>query len=131
MNLNWKLIIQLSAFGLAMAIGSVWWIPSWIEPFLWLAIFIVCAYQIAKQSTSNYFLHGFMISMVNCIWVTSAHVIFFSAYAANHQEEMAMNTLMPTHPRLMMLIMGPVIGVVSGLVLGLFCLIASKFVKKK
>jgi len=33
--------------------------------------------------------------------------------------------------RLMMLVVGPVIGLISGLVLGLFAFIASKIVKKK
>ena len=130
MDLNWKLIIRLSAFGLAMAIGTVWWISSSIEPLLWLAIFIYCAYMVAQQATSKYFLHGFMISLVNCIWVTSAHIIFFSSYAASHPQEIAMNTMMPTHPRLMMLIMGPIIGIISGLVLGLFCFIAAKIARK-
>src|SRR5262245_56119171 len=125
MNLNWKLIIRLSAFGLAMAIGTVWWIPSSIEPLLWLGIFVYCAYMVTQQAPGKYFLHGFLISLANCVWVTSAHVIFFSAYAANHPKEIEMNTMMPTHPRLMMLIMGPLIGIVSGLVLGLFCFIAA------
>jgi uncharacterized membrane protein len=45
---------------------------------------------------------------------------------------MAMNTNMPmpTHPRMMMLIMGPIIGIISGLILGLFAFIASKMIKK-
>jgi uncharacterized membrane protein len=30
----------------------------------------------------------------------------------------------------MMLVMGPVVGIVSGLVLGLFCFVAAKIVKK-
>lgn len=130
MNLNWKLIIRLSAFGLAMAIGTVWWISSSIEPLLWLAIFIYCSYMVAQQATGSFFLHGFLISLVNCVWVTSAHVIFFSDYAVNHPQEIAMNTMMPTHPRLMMLIIGPLIGIVSGLVLGLFCFIAAKIARK-
>ena len=130
MNLNWKLIIRLSAFGLAMAIGSVWWIPGNIELVIWLGIFVYCAYMVAQQAPENFFLHGFLISMVNCIWVTSAHIIFFHDYAATHPEEMAMNTLMPTHPRLMMAIMGPMFGAVMGLILGLFCYIAAKIARK-
>jgi hypothetical protein len=113
-----------------MALGTVWFISSSIEPWLWLAIFLFCAYTVAKQSTGKFFLHGFLIGLVNCVWVTSAHVLFFSSYAAAHPQEMEMNTMMPTHPRLMMLIMGPMIGIVSGLVLGLFCFVASKVVKK-
>ncbi len=130
MNLNWKLIIQLSGFGLAMGVSTVWWISSMIEPFLWIAIFTYSAYMVAKQAAGGFFLHGFLISLVNCVWVTSAHVIFFGSYATNHQAELEMTPFLPEHPRLVMLIIGPIIGVVSGLVLGLFCLVASKIVKK-
>jgi hypothetical protein len=42
--MNWKLVFQLSLFGLAMALGTVFFIPSSIEPLCWLIIFLVCAY---------------------------------------------------------------------------------------
>ena len=47
-------------------------------------------------------------------------------YIANHPQEAAMMTSMPLpdSPRLMMTLMGPAIGVASGLVLGLFSVIA-------
>jgi len=95
-------------------------------------IFIICAYVIARSHVGNYFLHGFMVSIVNSIWITAAHVIFYNTYIANHPEmaDMNSNMPMPTHPRIMMLIMGPIFGAVSGLVLGLFAFIASKMVKK-
>jgi hypothetical protein len=48
--MNWKLIFQLSLFGLAMGIATVFVIPSNIEPAFWLVIFLICAYLIAKQS---------------------------------------------------------------------------------
>jgi len=38
---------------------------------------------------------------------------------------------LPTHPRIMMLITGPIIGIISGLILGLFAFVASNIVKKK
>src|SRR6476620_2130932 len=101
MNLNWKLIIRMSAFGLAMAIGTVWWIPGNVEFVFWLGIFIYCAYMVAQQAPGKYFLHGFLISMANCIWVTSAHIIFFTDYAVNHPEEIQMSAKMTTHPRMM------------------------------
>jgi uncharacterized membrane protein len=37
---------------------------------------------------------------------------------------------LPDSPRLMMLMMGPVVGVVSGIVLGLFALVAAKILKR-
>ena len=130
--MNFKLILQLSLFGFAMAIATVFWIPSNIEPIFWLAIFLLCAYLIAKNCSDKYFLHGFLVSLVNCIWITSAHIIFFDTYSVNHPDEMKISSQIAANvsPRVMMLVMGPIIGIVSGVVLGLFALIASKLLKK-
>ena len=128
--MNWKLIFGLSLFGLAMAIATVFVIPSNIEPIFWLVIFIICAFIIARSVASRYFLHGLMVGIVNSIWVTAAHVLLFNAYVANHVKEAAMMQNAPMPPRVMMLLIGPCIGVVSGVVLGLFAWIASKFVRR-
>jgi hypothetical protein len=124
--MNKKLIFRLSLFGLAMAVATVFWIPSSIEPVFWLVIFIVSAYLIAKNCNTNYFLHGFLTSLVNCVWITSAHILFYDTYTANHLEEAeAFAKFMPGSPRLAMLLTGPVIGLISGLILDfgsfLFC----------
>jgi len=130
-TLNFKLILQLSLFGLAMALATVFIIPSQVEPLFWLAIFVVCAGLIAKRCTEKYFLHGFAVSLANCVWITSLHVLLFDSYLVRHPQEAAMMKTMPLpdSPRLMMLMTGPLVGVVSGVVLGLFALIASRFVK--
>jgi hypothetical protein len=130
--MNWKLILQLSMFGLAMAFATTFFIPSKVEPIVWLAIFAVCAYIIAKNCTGKYFLTGFMVSLANCFWITSVHIIFCNAYLADHPQEAAMmaNMPIPDNPRLMMLMTGPPVGIISGLVLGLFSFIASKMIKK-
>lgn len=129
--MNKKLIFQLSLFGLAMAIGTVYFIPSNIEPICWLVIFIICAYLIAKNCTEKYFVQGLFVSLLNSVWITATHMILFDRYIVGHADEAKMlaNT-MPDHPQLMMLATGPVIGLVSGLVLGLFAFIASKIMKK-
>jgi hypothetical protein len=129
--MNWKLIFQLSLFGLAMALATVYFIPSGIEPICWVFIFVICAYLIAKNCTSKYFLHGFFVSLLNSVWITAAHVLLFKNYISSHPQEAVMMQKMPLpdHPRLMMLMTGPVVGIISGLVLGLFAFIASKFVK--
>ncbi|TAL66279.1 MAG: hypothetical protein EPN88_08690 [Bacteroidetes bacterium] len=131
--MNWKIILQLSLFGLVMAIATVYVIPSNIEPLCWLVIFVLCAYLIAKNCKEKFFLNGFLVSLVNAVWITSAHILLLDTYIARHAQEATMMTKMPVSfsPKLMMLMTGPVIGVVSGLILGLFAFIASKIVKKK
>lgn len=130
--MNWRLIVALSGFGLAMALGTVSLISPDIEPLLWLAIFIVCAVAIAREAPGRYFLHGLAVSLVNSIWITAAHVSFFNRYIANHPREAAMSASMPlsSQPRLLMIIVGPVIGLVSGLVLGLFSVVAARVTRR-
>ncbi|HLK29259.1 MAG TPA: hypothetical protein VKT28_11830 [Puia sp.] len=133
-NINWKLIFQLSLFGFVMSFATVWLVPEKLEPVFWLAIFVICAYVVAKQAPSKYFLHGFLISIFNSVWITIAHVLFSTAYIANHPNAAKMNASMPLfmqqHQRIAMLLMGLPFGIAFGIVLGLFCFIASKIVKK-
>jgi hypothetical protein len=131
--MNWKLVFQLSLFGLAMGIATVFFIPSSIEPIFWLAIFGICAHRIATRCRSRFFAHGFLVSLLNSVWITTAHVLLFDSYIANHPEEAAMIASMPLagSPRLMMAATGPAIGALSGLVLGLFAVVAHKLITSR
>ncbi len=127
------MIILLSLFGLAMAVATVFVISSKIEPWFWLVIFIVCAWAIAARAPGKFFLHGFLVGIANSVWVTAAHVLLYDPYIAHHPREAQMmaNGPMAQHPRLMMAIVGPIVGILSGLVLGLFAWIASKLVRSR
>lgn len=133
-TMNWKLILSLSLFGLLMAVATITWIPSSVEPYAWLLIFLLCAWLIAKNAPGQFFWHGFLVSIVNCIWITAAHILFSDTYLAHHAQEATqyskMNTQFGLSPTAAMLIIGPMIGIVSGLVLGLFAFIASKLTKQ-
>jgi hypothetical protein len=127
--MSWKLLFALSSFAAFMAVGSVFFIPPMIEPVLWLAIFLLCGWQIAKRAPGRFFVHGLVLSLINCVWITTAHLVFAETYLAHHPQEAAMSGPMGS-PRLMMAIVGPIVGVVSGLVQGLIAFIASKIVKR-
>lgn len=127
--MNWKLIFALSLFGLAMAIGSLFGLGM-AEPLLWLAIFIICAWLIAKRAPGKYFLHGFLMSVVNSIWITAIHATFFTIYAKNNPQ-FVQSAPPGMNPRVLMIVMGPVFGVLFGLIAGLFAFIAAKIVKKQ
>jgi len=112
-----------------MSIATVFWIPMNIEPVCWLVIFALCAYIIVKNTPGKYFLHGFMVSMINSVWITAAHVIFYDTYMATHPEMASMNQGQ-SNPQLMMIVMGPVFGAAFGLILGAFSFAAGKIIKK-
>jgi hypothetical protein len=127
--MNWKIIFQLSIFGLIMAFATVSLIPENIEPAFWLVIFIFCAYVVAKVCPGKYFLYGFLVSIVNCVWITAAHCYFYDSYTAHHPQMTTMYA--GVHPRRMMLLIGPVAGAAFGVILGFFSFIAAKLMKKK
>lgn len=130
--MNLKLVLQLSLFGAIMAIATISLIPQNIEWLFWLVIFIFCAYVIAKAGTGNYFWHGFLLSVFNSVWVTAAHVLWYTSYAAHHPSVAAMGDNMgyfSTHPRMLTLVIGIPSAILFGLIMGLFTLIASKMVK--
>jgi hypothetical protein len=126
--MSWKLVFALSLFGLAMGFATVFVIGPSNEPWCWLGIFTVCAFILAKRAPGKYFLHGLLVSLLNSVWITAVHVALYDKYIANHAREAAMMATAPLAPRTMMLVTGPVIGLVSGIVLGLFAWIMSKFV---
>jgi hypothetical protein len=116
-----------------MGLATVFFIPSNREPAFWLPIFLLCAFLIARGTSGNPFLHGVYLGLANSVWVTGAHVLFFARYIAAHTQEATMIQFMPlaNHPRLMMVFTGPVAGVISGIVIGVFAFLASRFVKPR
>jgi hypothetical protein len=85
---------------------------------------------IAKRAPGKYFLHGFLVSVVNSVWITAIHAGFFSIYAKNNPQ-FVQSAPPGMNPRVLMIIMGPIFGVLFGLVAGLFAFIASKIVKRQ
>jgi hypothetical protein len=110
-----------------MGIATVFFIPSNIEPIVWLPIFIVCAYFIS-QRTERPFVHGVFLGLANSVWITTSHILFFNQYISHHPREAAMMSSMPLpdSPRLMMALTGPVVGLVSGVIIGLIAMAARK-----
>jgi hypothetical protein len=131
--MNWKLIFVLSLFGLAMGVLTVFVIPSKVEPVFWLAIFCLSAFLIARDRATGHFVHGLMVGIVNSVWVTCTQIVLLHQYIAHHPKEVEMMKSMPfpDSPRVMMVLTGPMIGVISGCVLGLFAYVAGKFVKPR
>jgi len=130
-TMNWKLILQLSLFGVAMGLATVFFIPQHVEWLFWLIIFVVCAYIIAHACLSGRFWHGLLLGIANSVWITAAHIVFFTHYLATHAQEAAMMKTMPLpdSPRLTMALFGPIIGVLSGIVIGLLALLTGLLVK--
>jgi hypothetical protein len=128
--MKWSLIFLLSAFGLAMGFGTVYYIPVTIEPFCWALIFVISAFVIGRYCAEEYFLNGLAVSILNAVWMTVLHLTFFTIYATNHDAEMEImqRLLMPDDPQVMMFFTGIISGAISGVVLGSLSFIAAKLI---
>lgn len=129
--MNGKLVLLLSLFGLAMGLGTVFFIPPNVEPVFWVVILFLSAYIIGKSSTARPFLTGFLLGLANCVWIVLSHALFADRYLANHPQEAAMLKSMPGFsPQLAMMVTGPLAGIVSGIIIGLLSLLAAKLFRK-
>src|SRR5689334_13676923 len=131
--MNWNLIVRLSFFGFLMGAATVSLVPTIAEPVFWLIIYVISAYAIARKCTSNYFLNGFMLTLLNSAWVTGFHVIFYRIYLSSHPDIDLMYSGLPfsDSPRLGIIVIAPVLGSFFGVILGFFSFIASKVVRKQ
>lgn len=133
--MNWKIIFQLSVFGLIMAFGTVSLIPQNVEPVFWVLIFAFCAAVIVKTCNGKYFLHGLLTGLINCVWITIVHLAFFRTYLENHKQVDALMEDTPpslvTHPRIALALAGLGLGIISAIIFGLFAFVASKISRKQ
>ena len=124
---------MLSLFGLAMAFATVFVISPKVEPVIWPVIFVIYACAIAAKSRARgYFAHGLLLGLVNSVWITTAHILFFDRYIAGHPQEAAMMKGIPlaVAPKLMMAIVGLWVGLISGALIGLLALVAGKVLRR-
>src|SRR5215467_531209 len=113
-----------------MGICTVFFIPSNIEPACWLLTFLFCACVIASRRPDCIFFMACSWAW-QTVWITAAHIFLFDKYLAGHAREAAMMNSMPlpNSPKLMMGIVGPIVGLISGVIIGLFAFVAGKVVK--
>lgn len=110
-----------------MGLLSVKGFTGKLEPFLWLLFGIAAALVLSKNVGEKTFLHGLLIGLAWGAINGLTQSIFFEIYVANNpqaQENFEKITFMP--PRYFVLMTGPVIGLITGLVLGGMSLLLKK-----
>ena len=131
--MNWRLVLSLSVVGVIMAFAGVFGFSGRTSTLVWLLIFIIYAIIIAWKVTGRYFLHAFLVGVVNGVWIGIVQAIFITTYFANHHVIRGIYKMLPLngHHRILVLLMGLLVGVISGLITGLITFAAEKLMKKK
>jgi len=132
--MNWKLILQLSMIGLAMAAGTVFLIPSHLEAGVWLAIFILCAYWIGSRCRTHRFAHGVLVGLASSVWITIVHILFEERYLAGHPRESGIVSDLHAagfnaSATTIICITGPLSCLMFGIVIGVFAVVAGLMMK--
>ena len=127
--MKWTLILRLSAIGLVLALGSIFFISPNLEPLLWLAVFLYSAYAIGNGTRKGRFFHGLLLGVLNGVWVVLIHDAFLARYLAGHPREVQMLDMvhsagLAASPRLIMSFTGVTVGVLEGLMIGVFAIVA-------
>ncbi len=125
--MNWFIVILLSLFGIVMGLLSVKGMTKGIEPFLWVVLGIFVVIVLAKNPVPKFFLQAFVIGLMWGILNSLMAVFFFQTYLSNNPQVVAQfQTKGGSVKPGFFLMMGPIIGVVTGLALGGLTWVAKK-----
>jgi hypothetical protein len=130
--MNWKLIGLLCGFGVLMGGASVLGFTKGVEGLLWLVIGVICVWLIVWRAPVRFLPHGFFVGLIGGAVAPVIQFLFFSAYLANNPELATRFAEIPggMEPRYFVLMLTPIIGLISGLMLGLACWLVAKLAGK-
>ena len=117
--MNWYIIVLLSLFGAIMGFLSIKGYTGKLEPIFWLLFGIISALVLSKNVENKVFIHGLIIGLCWGIFNSIIQSSFFDQYLTNNPNlQSSFNKSTSIKPQYFVLIMGPVIGLVTGAVLG-------------
>ena len=126
-DINQKIILQTSLFGVLMGIFSVFGWSQNSQPFIWLFTALITSFYLYKNLKNGIFIHCIIIGLswgFDCALVI---VLFFKTYHLNNP--LFVNELLNisfSYPRAILLTVGPL----AGLSLGFFIYIPIYILKK-
>ena len=126
-TMNWTIILLLSSFGLVMGLLSIKGYIQKLETFLWILFGIITSLILSKNIDNKTFLHALLIGLFWGVLNGLTQSAFYDQYLANNanlQERFKQSTFI--QPRYLVLVTGPVIGLITGLVLGGLTLLLKK-----
>ncbi len=130
--MNWKLIGIISSSGILMGFLTVLGINRNIELIIWIILALIALIILIKKLNRRYFLHGFTAGFLAAVFATSIQIIFYSTYLQNNPNLKEQLNQLPQgfDLRHFFILIVPMIGIISGLTLGIITLVVSLFLHK-
>ena len=129
--MNWVLVSLLSIPGLMMGLLSTRGHTRGIEPYLWVVLAVFATLVITRTAEQRFFLHGLSVGIAWGVLNGLVASALFSIYLQHNPETMQRIAAGSTalSPRLMFVLSAPMIGLVTGLVLGGLCWAAGHVIR--
>ncbi|MHB1051303.1 MAG: hypothetical protein ACYC09_14585 [Bacteroidota bacterium] len=127
--MKWMTILLLSLVGVCMGGVSLFGYTQQIELILWTIIALATAFFIARTTSHNIFVHGFLAGLGMGILNAAVQAVGFSLYAQYNEFAAAeiKNFSSGMSPRLFIMLSSLFIGGIYGSVIGALSLAAAKF----
>ena len=117
--MNWELILSLSLFGILIGTLSVLGFTKKAEPILWLIVGVFTAFMISRRVSGMIFWYGFIIGIFWGCFSAMIQSMFFETYLKNNPKYAeAFSKSSRFKPRYLILLVGPMLGLLTGTVLG-------------
>jgi hypothetical protein len=113
-DINQKIIVQTSLFGVFMGIFSVLGWSQNSQPFIWLFIAAITSFYLFKNLKNRIFIHCIIIGLSWGIDCALVMVLFFKTYQLNNP--LFANELLnisSTYPRIILITIGLLVGIIS------------------
>ncbi|MFZ5433610.1 MAG: hypothetical protein ACOZB3_07545 [Calditrichota bacterium] len=82
--MNWKLIFLLAGLGVIMGVGTLYGATRDMEPLLWLAIGVYCAFMLSRRAGHSFFTHGLLTGLFISVLHFAILLVFYASYEVNN-----------------------------------------------
>ena len=114
-DINQKIILQTSLFGVFMGVFSVLGWSQNSQPFIWLFTAAITSFYLYNNLNNRIFIHSIIIGLSWGIDCALVMVLFFKTYHTNNPQFVnEILNISSSYPRIILLITGLLAGIVSG-----------------
>ncbi|MBI2420112.1 MAG: hypothetical protein HYV28_19800 [Ignavibacteriales bacterium] len=122
--MNFKLIMNLSLFGLLAGSLNVFALTAGNDWVIWVLFWILASMLLKKKVAEKFFLHAFITGALFTLLAYFVQILLFDLYVANNPViQSTISSLEPeVHPKTYFISIGLLLALGNGLILGLIAL---------
>lgn len=132
--MNFRLVFMLSLTGVAVALATTTGLlHRGVETIVWLALCVVLSVLVALRAPSRPFVHGLFVGLLSAVLCQLVQAAMLDRYLANNPSAAEDWKRLPPgmSPRVVLVVLSPVIGAIYGVVIGTLAWLIARFVRRR